>query len=108
MEEPTDFERFVDFACRETDPHCWRQSVHLFPIRYTHAIHIEKLHETMCSIIGDDAASPFARRVNSSSPAKVEVSEQAASKIRDHYAQDFAMLREISCLDGTKSSLARR
>lgn len=95
-EEPSTFERFVEFAIQFKDPHCIPQHKHLKPIRYTHAIPLGRLHEHMVRIVGEEAAKPFKRRVNASKPSPVEVSERALSLIHQHYAGDFRMIARIN------------
>lgn len=95
-EEPSDFERFVDFACLEADPHCWRQRDHLLRLRYTHAIPLHRLHDAMCSIVGQQAAEPFAAKANPTSDLPVDISDRARAMIRRHYARDYDMIRRIN------------
>jgi hypothetical protein len=95
-EEPSSFERFVEFAVLEADPHCIPQYRHLKPIRYTHAIAIDRLHEIMTSIVGEEAAEPFRHKVNSSRPTPVDVSDRALSMIVNHYASDYRMIDRIN------------
>jgi hypothetical protein len=95
-EEPSSFERFTEFACMEKDPHCWRQRDHLMRLRYTHAIPLHRLHEAMCSIVGPQAAEPFAVKANATGEQSVEVTARAAALIRRHYARDYDMIRRIN------------
>lgn len=95
-EEPTSFERFVEFAGLQADPHCLPQAKHLYPIRYTHAIPLERLHETMSGLVGKDAARPFARRVNASDAQPVTVSLRARQMIRSIYAADYQLIDQLA------------
>lgn len=95
-EEPSTFERFVEFAAQDSDPHCIPQQQHLKPIRYTHAIPLGGLHDRMASLVGDKAAEPFRRRVNASKPVPVEITPRAAQMIREHYARDYRMIERIN------------
>lgn len=95
-EEPSGFERFVEFACMEKDPHCWTQKSHLMRVRYTHAIPLNCLHEVMCSIVGGRAAEPFAVRENASGRHQFEMTDRAVQMIRRHYAEDYRMIGRIS------------
>lgn len=95
-EEPSTFERFAEYACRERDPHCWRQRDHLMRLRYTHAIPLHRLHEAMCGIVGAEAAAPFALKANATGDEPVEVTDRAAALIRRHYARDYAMISRLA------------
>lgn len=94
-EEPSSFERFVEFAAFATDPHCLPQTDHLYPIVYTHAIPLHGLHDWMQRIVGTRAAQPFARRINDSASASVEVTARARSLIRSVYAADYRMIETL-------------
>ncbi|MBK0400382.1 sulfotransferase family 2 domain-containing protein [Limibaculum sp. M0105] len=93
--EPATFEDFVRFACRDADPHCWPQCDHLMPIRYTHAIPLSRLYQSMCGIVGEEAAEPFVQPYNASVPYLTEVSDEARRLIRRHYAKDYAMIARL-------------
>lgn len=90
------FDRFVEFAVRGLDPHCWPQTACLQPLAYSHAIPLDHLHATMTGIVGEGAAAPFARPVNSSRDTPVEVSQKARNMIRHHYAADYRMIATVS------------
>ena len=95
-EEPGSFERFAEFATRNSDPHCVPQRDHLKPIVYSHAIPLTRLHESMVTIVGIEAARPFARPVNASSESAIDISDRARALIRKHYARDYQMIAEIT------------
>lgn len=47
------------------DPHIWSQASHLYPIKYTHAIPMAYLYNTLYKIIGESEANRFfAKKVN--------------------------------------------
>ncbi|MFT4014774.1 MAG: sulfotransferase family 2 domain-containing protein [Paracoccus sp. (in: a-proteobacteria)] len=95
-EEPSSFERFAEFAELAADPHCLPQADHLHPIIYTHAIPLRRLHDWIQRIVGPRAAQPFARRVNDSASAPVEVTARARSLIRSVYAADYRMIERLT------------
>jgi len=94
-EEPTTFEAFVEFAAKQADHHCYSQKSHLKGWRYTHAIPLRGLHAAMVSIVGEDAAAPFARPVNPSQPKPVEVTPRARQMLKDIYADDYALIARL-------------
>src|SRR5690606_11001102 len=94
-EEPSSFEKFVEFVCLEKDPHCWTQRSHLARLCYTHAIPLSGLHRAMCDTVGVSAAEPFALKTNASRHHEVEVTARAAAMIRRHYASDYDLVRRI-------------
>ncbi|WP_200181348.1 sulfotransferase family 2 domain-containing protein [Ectothiorhodospira mobilis] len=64
----------------ELDPHVWEQISHLRPIRYTHAIPLERLEEGIASVLGRErAAEYFGRRVNVAGAGKGIDAEDVAS-----------------------------
>ena len=95
-EEPGTFESFANFATTNADPHCVPQRDHLKPIVYSHAIPLRRLHESMTVIVGSEAARAFARPLNASREASVEVSDRARALIRTHYARDYEMIAKIT------------
>lgn len=96
---PSTFEAFVEFAQRQADHHFIPQVAHLKAFRYTHAIPLGRLHEAMINIVGEEAATPFVRPINSSSSsslnAEVEVTSKARDMIRRIYADDYALLEKL-------------
>lgn len=101
--EPGLFEDLVRFACTQADPHCFTQRSHLRRMRYTHAIHIKDLHETMRAIVGPEADPHFSERSNTTEQHPVHVSEEARRMIRDHYAEDYRMISRITKRKGRQS-----
>lgn len=93
--EPGSFEDFVRFACMERDPHCWTQQSHLKRMRYTHAIPLDALHQTMREIAGPAADAYFSKKVNKTAQHPVRVSEKAREMVLSHYAGDYAMIHRI-------------
>ncbi len=89
------FERFVEFCGKNPDPHCWPQSKHLKPIRYTHAIPLSRLHETMEELVGKEAAQPFTTPVNPSNRKPVHVTDRARLLIRKYYDEDFKLIEKL-------------
>lgn len=94
-EDASTFARFVELAVTGADPHCIQQHKHLMPIVYTHAVPLERLHESMVEIVGEVAAEPFRHRVNASPPTPVEISDRAMDLIRSYYACDFKMIEQM-------------
>lgn len=86
---------FVRFAGLLADPHCHTQYSHLRAMRYSHAIPMHRLYPVMRSIVGEDAARHFAHPVNTSRPADLEISDEVRALVREHYAEDYRMIREI-------------
>jgi hypothetical protein len=105
-EEPTTFERFVEFAIQGRDPHCIPQRKHLKPIRYTHAIRLDRLYESMAEIVGEEAAEPFRHRVNPSVPTPVHVTDRARELVVRRYACDYRMIRRIEREHGRTATRA--
>lgn len=93
-EAPTTFERFVEFACLEEDPHCWKQTDHLKPLNYT-AVALSQLYPAMSEIVGPGAAEIFRRKENSSSPHQIEITDRARAMLKEHYAKDYALICRI-------------
>lgn len=94
-EEPSTFERFVEFATTGADPHCIPQYKHLKPLRYTHAIELSELGAAMADLVGEEAARPFQHPVNASKSHEVHVSSRARELIERHYAKDYRMIELI-------------
>ncbi|MTH80114.1 sulfotransferase family 2 domain-containing protein [Paracoccus aestuariivivens] len=95
-EEPSGFDRFVEFAMLFSDPHCRPQAHHLGRLAYSHAIPLHRLHDAMRDLVGDEAAQPFLRPVNSSTPSPVRISPRARQLIRWAYADDYRMISRLA------------
>jgi len=93
--KPSTFSNFLDFAEKMLDPHCWTQKSHLFPRKYTNAIHLHDLHAAMVEIVGEEQAEPFRHRKNPSKKPEFSVSDSDIEKIREIYAADFRMIDRI-------------
>lgn len=94
-EEPSTFEKFVRFSVLGADPHCWSQSSHLMPMRYTHAIPLDCLYQVMSEIVGSAAAAPFRERTNESRHISVNVTSESRRMIRSYYRADYMLINAL-------------
>jgi len=90
-----DFDGFVRFCGKQLDPHTWTQRSSLRRMRYTHAIPIDQLSATMVEIVGEEAARPFEKKFNHSTPHEVKVSAQERARLSDIYAEDLQLIEKI-------------
>lgn len=102
-----DFELFTEFAVRCRDPHCTPQAWHLKPLLYTHAIPLHRLHAAMTELVGTEAARPFRKPVNASSPTPITVTERTRRLIRGLYAADYALITRLTPLEPAHAALQR-
>ncbi|MDM8167643.1 sulfotransferase family 2 domain-containing protein [Roseovarius sp.] len=77
------FDDFIDYAkhdFKQLDRHLWPQKAHLWDIKYTDAIRIDHLQQSMRSLIGPGRSRKwFGRKVNSSMEVRTASSEVLTS-----------------------------
>lgn len=93
-EEPSGFDRFVDFCILGIDPHSWTQASHLRRLKYL-AIPMHELHTEMVRLVGETAAAPFATKSNATREDTIDVSDETRTRIERHYAADCRLINQI-------------
>jgi len=96
---------YLQYEWRKLDPHLRPQYRHLLPVQYTDAIPLERLHEYMLCIVGEEVADRiFKNRTNASQDSCRD--EQAEETVCDIPADELSRrLRQENIMPSTNSFL---